>query len=179
MADLADCQWCKEITESYGIESDENTLEIVQRTTTAAVSMRDALATNRVKLAELEQQNHDLRGDLAASQLLCADYDRDRQQLRRERNVAAEARGEGHWFWSDTDPNDLDSFASDATVVMRAEQLRALLALTGGRDTVAIAAVREVLADNGCDCVDEIHDENDDEHPAEPCLACRVEAALR
>lgn len=38
-----DCQWCKETTKTYGIESDANTLETVQRTTKAAVSMRDAL----------------------------------------------------------------------------------------------------------------------------------------
>lgn len=53
----------------------------------------------RVKLAELEQQTHDLRGDLAASQLLCADYDRDRQQLRRERNAAASTAYDGYWIW--------------------------------------------------------------------------------
>lgn len=157
-----DCQWCKETTKTYGIESDANTLE-----TKAAVSMRDALATNRAKLAELEQQVHDLRGDLAASELLCADYDRDRQQLRRERNVVAEARGEGHWFWSDTDPNDLDSLASDATVVMRAEQLRALLARTGGSD--GVAAVREVVSEHCCDCMPGAY---------EPCLVCRIQEAL-
>lgn len=69
----------------------------------------------------------DGRGDERQIERAYRHLQRENAELRRERNAAAEANGE-HWVWSDTDPNGLASLVDDATIAMRAAQLRALLA---------------------------------------------------
>jgi len=48
-------------------------------------------------------------------------------KLRSERNAVVATVAHGTWIWDDEDACDLESFASDAAVTMRAEQLRALI----------------------------------------------------
>jgi len=54
--------------------------------------------------------------------------ERERDTMRTERNIAAEASRQGTWIWSDTDPNDLAGMADAMTITMTAQQLRSMLA---------------------------------------------------